>query len=130
MCMALIVEDNAVFRQSLRELLSIKFPFMNIEEAVDGKEALSKFDSSLPDVVFMDIRLPGTNGLELTKRIKANHRKVDVIVLTSYDLPEYRDAAYRSGASYFFTKGVVSGDELTSAVDSLLSGAVAAGVGS
>jgi DNA-binding NarL/FixJ family response regulator len=122
MCLTLIVEDNATFRQSLRELLSVRFPFMSIEEAVDGKEALSKVNTSVPDLIFMDIKLPGTNGLELTKKIKANHEKIEVIVLTSYDLPEYREAAYRSGASYFFTKGTATSDEITMVVNSILSG--------
>ena len=121
MCLTLIVEDNATFRQSLKELLTIRFPSMSIEEAVDGKEALSKLDSNLPDLIFIDIKLPGTNGLELTKRIKANHQSIEVIVLTSYDLPEYREAAYRCGASYFFTKGTATSDEITMVVNSILS---------
>jgi len=122
MCLTLIVEDNATFRQSLRELLSVRFPSMCIEEAVDGKEALLKLDSNVPDLIFIDIKLPGANGLELTKKIKANHQNIEVIVLTSYDLPEYREAAYRSGASYFFTKGTATSDEITMVVNSILSG--------
>lgn len=121
MCLTLIVEDNATFRQSLRELLSAHFPSMSIEEAADGKEALLKVGLSVPNLVFMDIKLPGINGLELTKKIKAAHQRIEVIVLTSYDLPEYRDAAYRSGASYFFTKGTASSDEITMVVSSILS---------
>jgi len=122
MSLILIVEDNATFRQSLKELLSVRFPSMSIDEAADGKEALLKVDSNIPDLIFMDIKLPGTNGLELTRRIKADHRDVEVIVLTSYDLPEYREAAYRSGASYFFTKGTATSDEITMVVNSILSG--------
>ena len=121
MCLTLIVEDNATFRQSLRELLSAHFPSMSIEEAADGKEALLKVGLSVPNLVFMDIKLPGINGLELTKKIKAAHQRIEVIVLTSYDLPEYREAAYRSGASHFFTKGTASSDEITMVVNSILS---------
>ena len=62
-CMTLIVEDNALFRQSLRDILYTKFPSMTIEEAVDGKEALQKIEELPPDLIFMDIRLPDKNLL-------------------------------------------------------------------
>lgn len=127
MCMILIVEDNASFRQSLKELLSVRFPSARIEEAIDGQEALLKVNSSIPDLIFMDIRLPGINGLELTKTIKASHPNITVICLTSYDLPEYREAAYRSGATHFFTKGTATGDEIAMVVNSLLSNPVEIG---
>lgn len=123
MCLTLIVEDNATFRRSLRDMLCARFPAMSIEEAGDGTEALQKVHTLTPDLVFMDIKLPGLNGLEVTRKIRADHRTVAVIVLTSYDLPEYRDAAYRSGANYFLTKGVATGDEIMAVVQSIMSSA-------
>jgi len=70
MCKTLIVEDNVTFRQMLRESLCSRFPTMEIEEEPDGRDLFNRIDSFHPKIVFMDIRLPGENGLELTKRIK------------------------------------------------------------
>lgn len=116
MCLILIVEDNTTFRKSLRDFLSVRFPSVEIQEAADGWEAMATMGRALPDMVFMDIKLPGANGLEVTRQIKQIHQNVAVAVLTSYDLPEYREAAFRSGANFFFTKGSTTGDEIISAV--------------
>jgi len=64
------VEDNAPFRQTFRESLQTSFPAIAIDEVADGVEALQKVDPFLPDLIFMDIHLPGENGLELTRKIK------------------------------------------------------------
>jgi DNA-binding NarL/FixJ family response regulator len=120
MCHALIVEDNSTFRQSLRETLLARFPFMSIEEAGEGGEALRKLNAFAPEIVFMDIQLPGENGLELTRNIRAGHAGLIIIVLTSYDLPEYREAAMQSGADYFFSKVYNTGQEITGLVDAIL----------
>ncbi len=122
MCLTLIVEDNVIFRRSLKEVLRTRFPTMAIEEAGDSKEALSKFQSLLPDLIFMDIKLPGENGLEVTRKIKSCDQSKVVIMLTSYDLPEYREAAYQSGANYFFTKGLATGEEIMDLVESIMFG--------
>ena len=66
----MLVEDNAIFRESLRDSLRLQFPSMEIAEAGNGQEALGKIDSLSPNLIFMDIRLPGQNGLELTEKIK------------------------------------------------------------
>lgn len=100
----LIVEDNETFRQSFKESLQMLCPSLNIQEVEDGNKCLKKVDSFHPQLVFMDIRLPGENGLSLTKKIKAKHPETRVIVITSYDNPEYRDAAAKNGASGFFSK--------------------------
>ena len=101
----LIVEDSVTFRQMLKEGLRSRFPTMEIEEEPNGKDLFNKVDSFHPKIVFMDIRLPGENGLELTKKIKMNHPDIIVVILTSYDLPEYRQAARESMADYFVPKG-------------------------
>ncbi len=115
----LIVEDNAPFRQSLREMLSERFPAMVIDEAENGKEAMQKIQDSLPHLVFMDIKLPDENGLEITRKIKTRHAKIRVIILTSYDLPEYREAAKDFGADYFVAKGSSSREEIMALVDDI-----------
>ena len=115
----LIVEDNAPFRQSLREMLCEQFPTMRVEEAQDGEDALDKLETLSPHLVFMDIKLPGQSGLEVTRTIKARYPEVKVIILTSYDLPEYREAASQYGADYFLSKGSSSREEILALVDTV-----------
>jgi len=105
MCKTLLVEDSATFRQILKESLWSRFPTMEIEETPDGRDLFNKIDSFHPKIVFMDIRLPGENGLELTKKIKKNYPDITVVIVTSYDLPEYRKAARENMADYFVPKG-------------------------
>ena len=114
----LIVEDNMTFRQSLVAVLGTEFPSALVEEAADGSEALKKVDSFEPDLVFIDIKLPGESGLELTKKIKRNDSGITVIILTSYDLPEYRQAAEANGADHFVSKGTSTRDEILALVRS------------
>ncbi|MCP4352215.1 MAG: response regulator [Desulfobacterales bacterium] len=109
----LIVEDNTTFRKTFKDALCKRFPSMNIEEAKDGPEALQKVEVFNPDLVFMDIRLPGESGLELMEKIKADHPEIVIIILTDYDLPEYRAAALHGGADDFIPKGALSMSELT-----------------
>ena len=117
----LIVEDNAPFRQSLREILCERFPAMVVDEAENGEEAMQKVEDSLPHLVFVDIKLPDENGLEVTRKIKARHSTTKVIILTSYDLPEYREAADHYGADYFLAKGFSSREEIMALVDDIYS---------
>ena len=100
----LIVEDNAFFLQFLKEALHSRFPSIDILEAANGEEALLQIKTLPPDAIFMDLRLPGANGLELTRKIKAQYPDIIVVILTNYDLPEYREAAYQSGADHFLLK--------------------------
>ena len=120
MFQALIVEDNAPFRQSLREMLREQFPTMGVAEAENGEDALEKIETLSPHLVFMDIKLPGQSGLEVTREIKARYSGIRVIILTSYDLPEYREAAKNYGADYFLSKGSSSREEILALVDSIL----------
>jgi len=115
----LLVEDSLHFRLLLKENLKDRFPSMVVEEATEGIEAMQKIDSVCPDLVFMDIRLPGENGLSLTKRIKAQCPDIKVIILTSYDLPEYRQTASQLGASHFIAKGSTTMEEILDMVDSI-----------
>ena len=117
----LIVEDSAFYRQLLKEALHSRFPSMDIFEATDGEEALQKIKTLLPDLVFMDIKLPGESGLELTKKIKAQYPNIFIIILTAYDIPEYREAAYQYNANYFLSKGSTSKEDILTLVDSILS---------
>lgn len=116
----LIAEDNAAYRQSLLEVLRERFPFMQITETADGTDALNEALARHYDLIFMDIRLPHGNGLDLTRIIKGAFVDSIICVITSYDLPEYRDAAFRNGADHFLVKGDSTGEEIVAMVESLL----------
>jgi len=114
----LIVNDSDVFRQLFKGALQVSFPTIAIDEAADGGEALQKVDAFLPDLIFMDVRLPGENGLELTKKMKATHPNITIFILTSYDTPEYREAASQYGADGFIAKASLTSMELAELVRS------------
>ena len=115
----LIVEDNDTFREAFREVLCKLFSSAIVEEAVDGSQALSKVASFGPDLIFMDVRLPGETGLEITRKIKASHPHIAIIVLTDYDLPEYREAAFESGADDFVVKGSLNPPAIAALIKSI-----------
>jgi DNA-binding NarL/FixJ family response regulator len=116
----MLVEDSPSFRQLVKANLKDQFPSMDITEAADGVEALKKIDSHPPNLILMDITLPGEDGLELTRKIKADYPGVIVIILTSHDSPVYRQAAIRSKANYFLSKGSIATDEIFKLVKSIL----------
>jgi len=116
----LIVEDNANFRRVLKINLQDLFPSMVIHEAAEGNEAFQRVDTFRPELIFMDIGLPGENGLQLTQRIKTSYPDTKVIILTSHDTLEYREAAIRCGANCFITKGSLNWEQLETLVKSLV----------
>ena len=117
----LIVEDSVSFRQLLKESLLSRFPMMEVLEAGDGEEALKRVKPFSPDLAIVDIQLPGGNGLDLTKILKAEYPDLKVIILTMHDTPEYREAAHQSQASYFISKGSSTKDEILTLIESVLS---------
>lgn len=113
----LIVEDNDTFRYTLSELLSERFPCMVIDEACDGAEALTKLAVRTPELIFMDIKLPDANGLELTRMIREDDTLSVIVVITSHDIPEYWEAAFQAGANYFVSKSASVGRDIIDLVD-------------
>ena len=118
----MLVEDSTSFRQIVRNNLLDQFPSMDIIEAADGVEAFQKIDSHRPNLILMDITLPGKNGLELTRKIKADYPGIIIIILTSHDSPEYREAATRCKANYFLSKGSITSDGISKLVKSIILG--------
>jgi DNA-binding NarL/FixJ family response regulator len=116
---ALIVEDNDLYRNQLRERIANLFPTMTIGEARNGPDALQKIGVRLPDLIFMDIHLPGENGLKLTQKIKAVYPAVAIVILTSYDMPEYQEAALQHGACDFICKDALGYDRIEKLVGSI-----------
>jgi len=112
----MIVEDYIPFRETFKGGLLSQFPSMEVIEAGNGEEAFKKLASYPIDLIFMDIRLPGESGLELTRKIKAKYKDVTIAMLTSYDLAEYREAAARCGANCFITKDSMNWDQISAMV--------------
>jgi two-component system response regulator YesN len=104
MCRALIVEENLIFREAFRTELLHRFPFILIQEAKDGREAMEKIHLTPPSLIFMDICLPGLNGLELVQKIKKEFPRIRIAMLTGYNFPQYRQAASQYGADRYFVK--------------------------
>lgn len=123
MTKTLIVEDNHDFRASLKALLYARFPdTLLIAEAEDATVALRTFYRLCPDVAFVDISLPGNmNGLEFVERIRSENSQVRIIVITSHDLPEYREASMRLGADHFLPKASLTNDHIYAVMESVMS---------
>ena len=117
----LIIEDSVSFRQLLKESLLARFPMMEVLEAGDAGEALKRVKAFSPDLATVDIQLPGENGLDLTKKLKAECPNLKIIILTMHDTPEYREAAHQSQANYFISKGSSTKEEILTLIESALS---------
>jgi len=111
----LLVDDHALMRDGIRALLGIQNDIEVVGEASDGEEALAKTLELAPDVIIMDIAMPGMNGVEATRRIKQNDPGKKILVLTQYDDKEYMLAAIKAGASGYLPKRAL-GTDLTDAV--------------
>jgi len=116
----LIVEDNPEFRDMLRATLQSGMPSARISVASEGVGALHKIQEKEPDLIFMDIRMPGKSGLELTGEIKQRIKDIVIVVLTNLDSSEYRDAAFAKGADYFLSKESVNADQIQELVESIV----------
>jgi DNA-binding NarL/FixJ family response regulator len=100
----LIVDDQALLRGSLRVLIETERDLVVVGEASTGAEAIEKVQAESPDVVLMDVRMPGMDGIEATRRITEPEDAPKILVLTTFDLDEYVYAALRAGASGFLLK--------------------------
>ncbi|MFN2276925.1 MAG: response regulator, partial [Candidatus Promineifilaceae bacterium] len=100
----LVVDDHPVFRQGLRDVLSTDSEIVVVGEAADGKEALEQAYALQPDVILMDINLPGNSGLQATSQLQERLPEARVIVITGYDEPEQIYHSLRAGAAAFCSK--------------------------
>lgn len=122
MFQTLLVEDNQRFRRVLKIELNEWFPSMVVEEAKDGREAMEKVESLCPTLVLMDISLPDESGLDLTEKLKRKCPGTTIVMLSTYDLPECRQAAIQHGANHYFVKGAVNINDIMAWIESFLSG--------
>ena len=121
MISVLLADDQPLLRRGFRMILEAEDGLTVVGEAGDGAEAVELARRCRPDVVLMDIRMPGTDGIEATRRITAGEPGVRVLVLTTFDIDEYAFGALRAGASGFLLKDVRPG-ELVAAVRTVASG--------
>jgi len=111
----LLVDDQAMVRAGLRMILDSEPDIEVVGEVEDGEGAAAAVAKHLPDVILMDIRMPGMDGLAATREVIAAHPEAKVVVLTTFDLDEYVYGALRAGASGFLLKSA-DGDTLVNAV--------------
>ena len=116
----LIVDPNDPFRRSLKKVLANRFPFVDIREASDGREGLGMLQCFQPNLIFLEIHLPADSGLDLARRVKIDHPEIIIVILTSYDLPEYRAAAKVSGVEHLVPKDDWTGEDMIALLDTIL----------
>jgi DNA-binding NarL/FixJ family response regulator len=102
----LLVDDHTLFREGLRRILELEPDMQVVDEAADGLEAMACLSRTRPDVILMDINMPGCNGVEATKRIKAALPQVAILMLTIHDDNEYLFEVLRAGAAGYLLKDV------------------------
>jgi DNA-binding NarL/FixJ family response regulator len=117
----LLADDQELLRVGFRMVLDAQPDLEVVGEAGDGAQALAFVLEHSPDVVLMDVRMPGTDGVQATSRIVASGSPSRVIILTTFDLDEYAYAALRAGASGFLLKDAPPAD-LISAIRAVASG--------
>ncbi len=111
----LVVDDHAIMRDGIRALLGLCDDIEIVGEASEGREAIEKTQELAPDVIIMDIAMPGMDGLEATRRIKKKNPAVKVLVLTQYDNREYVLSTIKAGAAGYVPKRAL-GSDLVSAI--------------
>ena len=106
----LIADDHALFREGLRRILELEEDIKIVGEAKDGAETLAMAERLKPDVILMDISLPGPNGIRITRQIKKKYPKFYVIMLSMYEDTAHIIESFQAGASGYVIKTSPSGE--------------------
>jgi DNA-binding NarL/FixJ family response regulator len=104
MLKVIICDDQAIVRDGLEMLLKLEGDIEVVGLAQDGAEAVEMADTHTPDLVLMDLKMPGMNGVEATRHIRSHHPETKVLVLTTYDDDQWLFDAIRAGASGYLLK--------------------------
>jgi DNA-binding NarL/FixJ family response regulator len=118
----MIVEDHTLLREGTRHILEQSLDIEVVGEAGRGDEAVELIDQLEPDVVLLDMRLPGMNGIEITRVVTTKHKDIRVLLLSAYDDEEYVAEALNAGAAGYLLK-TTPGAKLVEAVRAVHSGA-------
>jgi NarL family two-component system response regulator LiaR len=100
----LIVEDHNAVRRALRDWLKVEFPGHKFREATCGEDAINMIDLDTPDLVVMDMLLPGMNGIDTTRMIRAARQSMKIVILATHEDHIYREAAQNAGVSAYVPK--------------------------
>jgi len=119
----LLVDDHAMVRRGMRDFLALHHDLEIVGEAADGAAAIEQANSLRPDVVVMDLLMPGMDGIEATAQIKARHPDTEIVAITSFVEEARIVAALEAGASGFLLKDAEA-DELAAAIRAAASGEV------
>lgn len=122
----LIVDDQRLMRDGLRTLLELEADLHVVGEAEDGAAALAAYEALEPDVVLMDIRMPGMDGVQATRRICERWPEARILILTTFDEDAYLFEGLRAGALGYLLKDV-SGAELAAAIRTVAAGSALIG---
>ena len=117
----MLVDDQALLRVGFRMVLEAEDDFSVIAEATDGAQAIALAETLRPQVILMDVRMPGLDGIEATRQIMVAQPDIRIIILTTFDLDEYAFGGLRAGASGFLLKNAEPG-ELITAIRTVVSG--------
>ncbi len=115
----LLIDDHQVVREGLRHMLELEADMEVVGEAADAKEALNQVELLSPEVILMDIKMPGMDGIELTRQLKEKQPTCNVIMLTLYD--EYLSQAIEAGAAGYLLKDIKR-EELVRAIQAVHQG--------
>ena len=124
----LVADDHPVYRGGVRAALADVADIEVVGEAADGAEAVELAGRLQPDVVLMDLHMPGTNGIEATRRLAEAHPAVGVVALTMFDDDESLFAAIRAGARGYLVKGAAQ-EDIVRAIRAVAGGEVIFGAG-
>ena len=124
----LIAEDHPIFRDGLRALLRTIADVELVGEAANGDEAIEMAHRLRPDVVLMDVDMPGRNGIEATRAIRDRHPAIGILMLTMFDDDDSIFSAMRAGAQGYLLKEA-SGEELAGAIEAVVRGQAIFGPG-
>jgi DNA-binding NarL/FixJ family response regulator len=113
----LLVDSDPIFRSMVRDMLQRHFPDIPVSEARSRKDAFMQVKRYRPGLILTEIDIQGRRSLDLPQRMRAVHPSSVIAVLTSYDSPEYRDAALKGGAHHFISKSRLNGKTIMALVN-------------
>lgn len=119
----LLVDSDMRFRRMVKALIRRHHPNIIIREAYNQQDALREVRCFAPKMILTEIDLSGRRILDLPRKMRAIHPAGEIVVLSSYDLPEYRAAAFEAGAHYFISKSAPTGAAIRALVEEVLGAA-------